>query len=443
VASAHHRQPAAWIIAAIAALVPAVLVLLPGAARATYTGAQEVTAVGTVAAGGGWIAVPQYQYGSDPGEIDGTPSSSFSSWLEVAPVSGYRHVSFRSVQPNYSPTMGPMLVAGGRRVLVAGWSDYAAPGRIDTATLSASGHLPAPASHIALANEGSLRLSSGPDGAYAVSWQDPLGLHGIATPVGSPPTALLGPDVPLEPADQVVLSGGDSYWLVTEGGGLLSASPATFGQDSPPPVVSLGNAAGATTLGDGSGGLWILARGGGTWFAVHVDRAGGVNTTPLPAGTTNAVMALAGRAAVIAYRTRPHCATYIERLRPGGAPSNLAQRSNISPRTGRCSTLNAIVVDPASATAYVAMSARNTTTLTTETSGGKRNTWSALLHERLDALVAAGSNRVVMESNGPERDTGEACGGAEPSSARSYVFRIFQGARRVRSGRLEASTVHC
>jgi hypothetical protein len=61
----------------------------------------------------------------------------------------------------------------------------------------------------------------------------------------------------------------------------------------------------------------------------------------------------------------------------------------------------------------------------------------------LDALVAAAANRVVMESNGPERDTGEACGGAEPSSARSYFFRIFQGARLVRSGRLQASTVHC
>jgi hypothetical protein len=418
-------------------------VLLPGAAAATYTGAQEVTAVGTVAAGGGWIAVPQYQYGSDPGEIDGTPSSSFSSWLEVAPVSGSRHVSFRSVQPNYSPTMGPMLVAGARRVLVAGWSNYAAPGRIDTATLSASGHLLAPASHIALANEGSLGLSSGPDGAYAVSWQDALGVHGIATPVGAPPSALLGPDVSLEPAAQVVLSGGDSYWLVNEAGGLLSASPATFGQDSPPPVVSFGNAPGATALGDGSGGLWVLARRGGNWFAAHVDRAGGVNSTPLPAGTTNAVMALAGRAAVIAYRTRPHCATYIERLRPGGAPANLAQRRNISPRTGGCSTPKAIVVDPASATAYVVMSAGSTTSLTTETSGGKRSTWSAPLHERLDALVAGGSNRVVMESNGPERDTGEACGGAEPSSARSYFFRIFRGARLVRSGRLEASTVHC
>jgi hypothetical protein len=420
-----------------------VLVLTPGVAHATYTGAQEVTAVGTVAAGGGWIAVPQYQYGSDPGEIDGTPSSSFSSWLEVAPVSGSRHVSFRSVQPNYSPTMGPMLVAGARRVLVAGWNDSAAPGRIDTATLSASGHLSAPASHIALASEGSLHVSSGPDGAYAISWQDALGVHAIATAVGAAPTALVGPDVPFEPADQLVLSGGDSYWLVKESGSLLSASPATFGQDSPPPVVSLRNAPGATVLGDGSGGLWVLARGGGNWFAAHVDRAGGVNSTPLPAGTTNAVIALAGRAAVIAYRTRPHCATYVERLGPGGAPANLGPRRNISPRTGGCSTPNAIVVDPASSTAYVVMSARSTTTLTTETSGGKRSTWSAALHERLDALVAAGSNRVVMESNGPERDTGEACGGAEPSSARSYFIRIFQGARLVRSGRLQASTVHC
>jgi hypothetical protein len=420
-----------------------VLSLLPGTADATYTGAQEVTAVGTVAAGGGWIVVPQYQYRYDPGTIDGTPSSSASSWLAVAPASGSHRISFRSVQPNYSPTMGPMLVAGAPRAVAAAWADPAAPGRIDTATLSASGHLAAPISHIALADPGSLRLTSGPDGAYAVVWQDPLGVHGIATPVGAPPTALLGPGVTLEPADQVVLSGGDSFWLVKETGGLLSVSPATFGQDSPPPTVSLGNALGATLLGDDAGGLWVLARRSGTWFAVHVDRAGGVNSTPLPADATNAVIALAGRAAVIAYRTPRHCAIYVERLGPAGVLGNPTQRRKISPRTPGCSTPTTIAVDAASATAYVLMSAGRITRLTTETIDGKVSSWSAPLHERVDALASTGSNRVVMESNGPERNIGEACGGAEPSSSRSYVFRIFQRARLVRSGRLEASTVNC
>jgi hypothetical protein len=253
---------------------------------------------------------------------------------------------------------------------------------------------------------------------------------------------LLGPGVPLEGADQVVLSGGDSFWLLNENGGLLSVSPATFGQDSPPPTISLGNTVGATALGDDAGGLWVLARRSGTWFAVHVDRAGGVNTTALPANTTNAVIALAGATAVIAYRSRAHCAVYIERLRPGGA-GNLAQRRNVSPRAGGCSSPKAIVVDPASAAAYVLMSARRRTTLTTETSGGKTSTWSAPLRERVDALAAAGSNKVVMESNGPVRNLGEQCGGAEPSSSQSYVFRIFQRARLVRSGRLEASTANC
>jgi hypothetical protein len=253
---------------------------------------------------------------------------------------------------------------------------------------------------------------------------------------------LLGPDVPLGPTDQVVLSGGDSFWLVKHAGG-LSVAPATFGQDSTPPAVSLGKAPGATTLGDDAGGLWVLARRNGGWFAAHVDRAGGVNSTPLPAGATDAVIALAGSTAVIAYRTRPTCAIYIERLRPGAVPGNPRHRRNVTPRAAGCSTPKAIVVDPGSAAAYVLMRASRTTTLTRETIDGNTSSWRAPLHEHVDAVSAAGSDRVVMESNGPERNIGEQCGGADPSFSQPYVFRIFHYARIVRSGRLEASTFNC
>jgi hypothetical protein len=78
-----------------------------------------------------------------------------------------------------------------------------------------------------------------------------------------------------------------------------------------------------------------------------------------------------------------------------------------------------------------------------ETIDGNTSSWRAPLRERVDAVAAAGSDSVVMETNGPERDIGEQCGGANPSSSQSYVFRVFRHARVVRSGRLEASTFNC
>jgi hypothetical protein len=425
-------------------LVVLVLAFLPGAARATYTGVQDVTAFGTVAAGGDWIVVPRYEDNSDPGLIDGTPFNDTTSSLEVSRVSGPRYISFRSVAARYSLTMGPMLVAGARNVLAVAWTDAAGAGQINGATLNASGGLSDPVTQSGVPTDDSLRLSAGPDGAYAVSWRDGTGAHVMAAPAGAQRlTALLGPDVPLDPADQVVLSGADSFWLVNDRGGGLSAAPAVFGQDSAPHALTVSGSVHATTLGDDAGGLWVLARGNRGWFAAHVGRAGQLSSTRLPAGATNAVMALAGATAVIAYRAGSHCSSYIERLRSTVTPHAPTARTNLTPRATGCSTPKGIAVDPASATAYVVMHSIHGTTLTVETTTRNTSTWRGSLAERVDAIVAVGSNRVVVESNGPQRNTGEQCGGANPSSSQAYFLRVFHRVHLERSGRLDASVLNC
>ena len=65
------------------------------------------------------------------------------------------------------------------------------------------------------------------------------------------------------------------------------------------------------------------------------------------------------------------------------------------------------------------------------------------LSGRLDAILATGSNRVVVESNGPQHDIGEQCGGANPSSTQPYFFHVFHAAQLERSGELEASVMNC
>jgi hypothetical protein len=419
------------------------LALLPSAARATYTGVQDVKTFGTVAAGRGWIVVPQYEDNSDPGSIDGTPFNDTTSSLEVARVSGPRYISFRSVAARYSLTMGPMLVAGAQKVLAVAWTDAAGAGQVNSATLSANGGLPAPLTQAGLATEGSLRLLGGPDGTYAVSWRDGAGTQVMAAPAGAQPlTALLGPDVPLDPADQIVLSGGETFWLVSDSGG-LSVAPAVFGQDQAPHAVSVSDAVNATTLGDDAGGLWALARGNRGWLAAHVDRAGQLSSTTLPAGASNAVIAVAGTTAVIAYRAGPHCTTYIERLRSTVTPHAPTGRTRLTPRATACSTPKGIAVDPASATAFIVMQSGHSTTLATETTTRNTSSWHGSLTERIDAIVAVGSNRVVVESSGPQRETAEQCGGAGPSSSQSYFVRVFRGAHIERSGRLDGSVLNC
>jgi hypothetical protein len=425
-------------------LLASVLGLLPGTARATYTGVHDVTTLGSVAAGGGWIVVPQYEDNYDPGMIDGTPFDDTTSSLEVSRVSGPRAMSFTSVSAGYSVTMGPMLVAGAQNVLAVAWTDAAGAGQIDDATLSASGKLPDLFMESGAPSEDSLRLSAGPDGARAVSWREGTGLHVMGAPAGVQGlTALIGPDVPLDPSDHVVLSGGDTFWLVNEAAGGLSAAPAVFGQDSAPNPVSFSDALDAATLGDDAGGLWALARGNRGWFAAHVDRAGQVSSTPLPAGARDAVIALAGTTAVIAYRAGPHCATYVERLRPTATPHTPTGRTSLTPRSTACSTPKGIAVDPASAAAYVLMRSSHATTLVRETTTRSTSSWRGPLTERVDAIVAAGSDRVVVESNGPQRDIGEQCGGAAPSFSQSYFLRVFHRTHLERTGRLDASIQNC
>jgi hypothetical protein len=439
------------LLVSVLAFLASTFAFLAGTARATYTGVQDTTTLGTVAAGGDWLVVPQYEDNSDPGLIDGTPFDNTTSSLEVSRVSGPRHISFRSVSARYSLTMGPMLVAGARKVLAVAWADTVGAGQIDNATLSASGNLPAQLTQTGTPTDDSLRLSVGPDGAYAVSWKDGTGAHVMAAPAGTQRLgALLGPDVPLDPADRVVLSGGDSFWLVKDTSGGLSAAPAVFGQNSAPhalkvsePVNAVSEAVHATTLGDDAGGLWALARGNRGWIAVHIDRAGRLSSMPLPAGATHAVIALVGTTAVIAYRAAPHCATYIERLHATATPHTPRTRTALTPGATACSTLEGIAVDPASATAYVLMHSSHGTTLTTETTMRHTSSWRGSLTGRFDAIVSAGSNRVVIESNGPQRNIGEQCGGADPSSSQSYFFRVFHQAQLKRTGRLDASVLHC
>jgi hypothetical protein len=425
----------------VAVLLASAFAWLPGTAGATYTGLQSGSTVGTLAAGGGWIAVPEYQYSYDPGEIDGTPSASSTNSLEVARVRGGRRISFRSVQPSSAQDMGPMQVSGAGEVIAAVWADYTGAGVISTATLNARGNLPAPVSHTGAATAGSVHLSSGPDGAYALIWTDAAGVHAIAAPAGLPPAPLVGPGIALEPADRVVLSGGDSFWLVKTNAG-LSVAPAVFGQGTTPSPITIGDARQVSTLGDNAGGLWALARDEGGWFVAHFGSEGGASMR-LPGGAQHPVIALAGSTALVAFRAGPRCRVYVERLRANATVLERTDRTNIAPRAGGCSSPTGIAVDPNSTRAYVLLRGRNGTTLTTEMAGGHTSSWRGALREHVDAIVAAGSNHVAIESNRPQRNLGEQCGGANPSFSQQYNVRIFRGIRLQRSGRLQASTYSC
>jgi hypothetical protein len=428
-------------VAIVAVLVPvAVAAVLPGGARATYVGLEEVTVLGTVAAGGGWIAVPQYEDKFDPGTIDGSPSDKTTSSLELARVVGRRQISFRTASPSTSGTMGPMLVAGATSGLAVAWTDVAGAGQVDTTTLGAGGHLSTPVAQLTAADRGSLRLTSAPDGTFVVSWHTAAGEQAVATPAGLSATPLLAPSVALDPAAHIVLSGGNSFWLVVTNGADLSLAPAVFGQDSASSTVTTTGARDATTLGDGAGGLWVLARRTGRWFAAHLDHAGEEHTALLPAAATRAVIGLAGTTAVVAYRSGVHCADHIERITEDGASTS---PTRILPQTRGCSSPTWVTADPSTGTAYVLLHQRHGTTLATESTTGETSSWRGSLRERVDALVPAGSNRVVLESNGPTRSLGEQCGGAAPSTAQAYAFRVFQGPRLQRIGYLAASDFNC
>jgi hypothetical protein len=424
-------------------LLAAVLALLPGAALATYTGVQDSTTFGTVAAGGGWIVVPRYEEDSDPGTIDGSPFNNTTSSLEVSRALGTRYISFRQVSARYSSTMGPMRAAGAGKTLALAWTDAAGAGQIHDATFGAGGNLSETVMQgVPIGN--SLALVTGLDGAYGVSWTDGSGAHVMVAPAGAPGlTALLASAVPLDPADHVVLSGGESFWLIDDAGGRVSAAAALFGQDSTPQPATVLAAADPTELGDDAGGIWMLARGNRGWFASHLSRAGTLRTTSLPAGVTDPVIAVAGSTAVIAYRAGPRCASYIERVGAGASARGSTVRTNLAPRAAGCPTPTSIVVDQASATAYVLLRSRHGTTLATEMTNRDTSGWRGWLTERVDALVAVGSNRVVVESNQRARSTGEQCGGAGPSSSQAYFLRVFRRSQLQRTGRLEASVLNC
>jgi hypothetical protein len=416
------------------------LALFPAAAGATYTGLQVDVTVGTPAAAGGWFAVPELYERSDSGSITGEPSYEATSSLAVARVSGPRRISFGGAEASRSTTMGPMLVVGARNVLAVAWTDTLGAGKVESAPLNASGGLPEPFTLAGAAH--GLKLWGGPDGAYALSWSDASGSHAFAAPAGAlQPAPLLGPGVPLAPGQRVVLSGGSSFWLASFAAGALTVAPAVFGQDSAPQGVVVGEAAEATTLGDGAGGVWALARGGRGWLAAHVSRAGQLSSLPLPASAARPELALAGSTAVIAYDAGPGCATYIERLRATSAAKPAAERTRLPARG--CSTPQGLAVDPASATAFVLLHSRRGTTLLTEASNRHTSSWSGSLREHIDAIVAAGGDHVVVESNASQRNVGERCGGAGPSYAQAYLLRVFSGTRVVRTGRLEDSIENC
>jgi hypothetical protein len=412
-----------------------VLALPPSAARATYTGVQDATTLGKVAAGGDWIAVPQYEDNSDPGSIDGTPFDNTTSSLEVARVSGPRRISFRSVSPSSSLAMGPMLVAGARKVLAVAWTDATGTGQVDDATLNASGNLPDPLVQTGTPSDGSLRLSVGQDGAYALSWRDGLGVHAMAAPAGAQrPSALLGSDVALDPADRVVLAGGDSFWLVKVAAGGLSAAPGVFGQVTAPLALTVGGAIQATALGDDAGGLWMLAREHRGLLAVHIDRTGLLRSTPLPAGVTHPLIALAGTTAVIAYNAGGRCTAYIERLRSGSAARMSVARTALGSRARACSTPKGIAVDPASATAYVLMRSGRGMTLATETAARRTSSWrgrsvgvstpssppgQTVWSWRATGLSTTSANSAAGPTQAPPSPTSSTCSTRRSSSARA------------------------
>jgi hypothetical protein len=89
------------------------------------------------------------------------------------------------------------------------------------------------------------------------------------------------------------------------------------------------------------------------------------------------------------------------------------------------------------------MRSSHATTLAREAATRSTSSWRGPLTERVDAVVAAGSDRVVVESNGPQRDIGEQCGGAAPSFSQSYFIRVFHGVHLERTGRLDASIQNC
>jgi hypothetical protein len=295
-----------------------------------------------------------------------------------------------------------------------------------------------------MAASDTLRLAAGPDGAYALWWNEPAGGKALAAlPGAASLQPLLGPSVPFDPTEQVVPAGGSAFWLLDSKTGTLSAAPASLGQEAAPTALALGAAFPETALGDGRGGLWVLAHGARGWFAAHLDASGHLSSTALPHGAADAELANAGTTAVVAYSAAPHCTSYLERLRPGAAANRVLERRRLAGHGGACATPRGLAVDPSSATAFLVTQSPHGTTLTTEARGGSTHIWHSSLTEAVEAVLAAGSGRVVVQSHAPERTLPEQCGGAGPSYSQSYFIRVFHGTRIERSGQLAASVTNC
>jgi hypothetical protein len=446
------RSPRAWVAGVLAA---SALVLVPSTARATYTGMQDTVTLGRMTVGAGWIVVPELEQSVDPGFIDGTPSMTTTSSLQIARLSGRRGIHFddRGVPYKFSLAMGAMSVAGTPDSLVAAWMDRTNGERIDTSTLNAKGQLAAGVDakgeltnvveQPAMPASGSFSLAGGPDGAYAVSWLDGFGAHAMVVPVRARTfAALLTPDVPLMASFTVVLDGGSSAWLVSRTAAGVAAAAVTLGQDMAPTPVALAQGSAGTVRGDDAGGLWVLAHDGPRWLAVHADRAGRLDTTALPATATSAVMTVDRTTAVVAYRAGPRCNAHLERLTATTRRGTPVHRVNLTAGTQGCASPSAIAVDPGTGTAYVLIRSRRGTSLVV-TVGARVARWHGVLRQRPDAMVAAGSNRVVVQSHGAPYSVGEQCGGAAPSSEQLYTVRVFHADRLERSGTLSAGVSNC
>ncbi len=150
-------------------------------------------------------------------------------------------------------------------------------------------------------------------------------------------------------------------------------------------------------------------------------------------------MALAPGRALVSYRG-PDCHTYLQPV-PVDAPK-LGPPFDLTMRARQCSAPAGLAADPATGTAYALVRSAPGTRLVV----ARRldvTTWPGKLSGRVVALQAAGSNRVLVGTQGQRRDIGEQCGGADDSFSTAYTLRLFGGARLERTGSLSAIEYHC
>jgi hypothetical protein len=423
-----------------------VLALGAGVSDATYTGAAETTTLGTPAAGGGLIAIPLLDSSSDPGDIDGNPYNRTDTSLTVSPLSGPRKIAFRTdatpvdslgfpAHPGIelSNATDAAVLASTSSAVFAAWPQS---GGIVGATLARSG-APTDLVHFAgTPDQGTLALVTGPDGAYAAQWsQGSAGYAAVVAPGQTTAAPLLGADATFPAADQLVLAGGEDAWLVAATHDGTSAAPVTVGQDTAPVPVAITANAYIAAAATGAGALLVLTIGPSGWELAHLDRAGNVSAAPLPAGATDPLLAVRGGTAYVAFGLR--CRVHLDKV--GTLPARLPAGQTLG---GGCATPKRIAVDPASGAAYVLSSAGRNAVLEVAR-GAHVQGWRGSLGGTADALVAAGSGRVLLESTATPHDVGEQCGGAADSYNTRVTERVFDGAHVQRTGTLYEAQYNC